>query len=825
MVTPTELHRRGVAAMNAGRFDRAREALERARTLATDPDLLTRIELSTALVLSQTRRTAEALEMCDAAGRRGGLSSETTGLLHSQRALILTLHGDTTASLGEFEQALSELEDDVLRGRVHLNRGMVYLQQGRSLPAERDFSRAMRHFRAAGNGYLAAKAGHNLGYARLLEGDLAGALRQLEAANPVLAPDGPVMEATINQDRAEALIAAGQLTEGRELLRAAARVYGRRRLHRQRGEAELALARTLLLADPAAALRAARAARTAYDRVGSDAWRVRADAVALTASVEMGRKAPSLVERGDGLAEELDGQGLHRLATQLRLELVRVLVRRGRLEEARARLAGLRPGPESPLAVRLLLRTARAELAEASGRRAEAFRQARTGLGELHAWQSSFGSLDLQTGVVGQGRRLAVGGLRLAVDSGSPTVLYEWSERGRMLASWVQPVHPPADERTAADLAELRRLQIAEGVDGPDGADRGAVRRAAELRRRVRERAWQTPGSGEVTEPVPLEEVRRALGTDDALVAWVVGNECVVGLVVTDERIVRHELGPVAPVRALLEGLLPDLDVAASDLPPTLADAVRVGLTARLERLGRLLVAPLLPAIGDRRVVATPSGGLAGTPWTLLPGLRGRPVTLAPSATGWVAGRARPLRLGTAGFVAGPRVARAEDEVRQAAGCWPGASRLAGAAATAAAVARLAGEVDVLHVAAHGRHSADNPLFSGVELAGGAWFGYDIDLLERVPQVVILSACEVGRSSVRFGEELIGMTAAWLHAGVRCVVASPSAVADTAAHDVLTEMHRGLAGGQDPAAALAAAIPGPGAEVAPAPFVCFGAGW
>ena len=48
--------------------------------------------------------------------------------------------------------------------------------------------------------------------------------------------------------------------------------------------------------------------------------------------------------------------------------------------------------------------------------------------------------------------------------------------------------------------------------------------------------------------------------------------------------------------------------------------------------------------------------------------------------------------------------------------------------------------------------------------------------LEEVPDVVLLSACEVGRSSVRWGEELIGMTAAWLHAGVRCVIASPAAV-------------------------------------------------
>ena len=81
---------------------------------------------------------------------------------------------------------------------------------------------------------------------------------------------------------------------------------------------------------------------------------------------------------------------------------------------------------------------------------------------------------------------------------------------------------------------------------------------------------------------------------------------------------------------------------------------------------------------------------------------------------------------------------------------WHGARVLRGDAATAAAVSALASSVDVLHVAAHGRHSAENPMFSGVQLVDGPWFGYDIDQLRAVPDVVLLSACEVGRSSVRW---------------------------------------------------------------------------
>ena len=249
---------------------------------------------------------------------------------------------------------------------------------------------------------------------------------------------------------------------------------------------------------------------------------------------------------------------------------------------------------------------------------------------------------------------------------------------------------------------------------------------------------------------------------------------------------------------------------------------MRAELNSRLRRFDDLLLAPLADRIGDRPLVLTPSGALAAVPWTLLPSNRGRPLVVAESATSWAVRSETPLRSRTAGFVAGPRVAQAEAETSAASQVWPGSRVLHGSDATAEAVSRLAGEVDVLHVSAHGRHSSENPLFSGFELADGPWFGYDIDQLAGVPDVVLLSACEVGRSSLRGGEELIGMTAAWLHAGARCVVASAAAINDAVAHDVLVRVHQGLAQGLRPSAALARALVDVDPDGPPAPLVCFG---
>ena len=266
---------------------------------------------------------------------------------------------------------------------------------------------------------------------------------------------------------------------------------------------------------------------------------------------------------------------------------------------------------------------------------------------------------------------------------------------------------------------------------------------------------------------------------------------------VTPERAAVHPLGPADEVRRLLDAVAADLDMAASDLAGPFAAAIRGSLDQRLARVGELLLGPVLPALGDRRLVLTPSGYLAGTPWSLLDGLAGRPLTIPTSATRWLALRRTPpaTAAGSAWWPArtcrGAR-RRSPGPSRE----WPGARVLRGAEATAGRVSALAAEVDVLHLAGHGRHPGDNPLFSAVELVDGPWFGYDIDQLAATPSVVVLSACELGRVAVRSGEEAVGMSAAWLHAGARTVVSSPALVADDVACEVLAGWHQRVSRGE-----------------------------
>jgi tetratricopeptide (TPR) repeat protein len=812
-----------MAGVRAGRFARARTQLEHARLIADDPDLVGRIELSLAYVDAETGAVDAGLERCESLVADERLSRPTRGLAWAQLALIRQRTGHDDGALEAFSTAiplLSEVPEEA--GRALLNRGNVHLRMGNPLAAINDLTAANEQLTRAGLDVQRAKAEHNLGYAYLLAGDIVGALRAMDSARPVLAPLSVVSKAVGEQDRAEVLTAAGRAHEAITALRSAASAYGSRGLRNFQAHCELTLAWALLREDASRARIVARRAARHFRSQASPALATKADAVEVLAEAGMGRYSTALLARADRVAGELSHHGYKRESAIVALQAARLALRRGELDEARTRLHRIRVTEDSSVATRLLWREVRSELAAARGDRRHARGHVAAGLADLHAWQSSFGSLDLQSTLVGHGRALAMQGLRLALEENSPALAYEWSERARALVSRVTPVRPPSDPALAAELTELRVLYAADPE--PRSTD---GRRLDQLRDHIREQSWYGDGGGRVGEPAALEEVQAELAsTDSCLVAHVVVDGWVTAVVVTGTEAHTVRLCEAKPVRQDLDRIAADLDIAASHLAGPFAAAIRGSLDERVQLVSDLLIAPLLTLIGERRVVLTPSAQLSGTPWTLLPGLTGRPVTVPPSATRWLdLRRTSRRRSPRVGLVAGPAVDRAEEEVTRAAAAWPRAKVLTGDRAAAANVAALATEVDLLHLAGHGRHPGDNPLFAAVDLADGPWFGYDIDQLPHTPDLVVLSSCELGRASVRSGDEVVGMTAAWLHAGARCVTSSPTLVADDVACEVLAGWHARVAKGDAPSDALADAAADLDADAAPSPFVSFGAGW
>jgi CHAT domain-containing protein len=240
-----------------------------------------------------------------------------------------------------------------------------------------------------------------------------------------------------------------------------------------------------------------------------------------------------------------------------------------------------------------------------------------------------------------------------------------------------------------------------------------------------------------------------------------------------------------------------------------------------------MLLAPVRDLVGDRELVIVPTGHLHALPWPLLPSLRGRPLSVAPSATSWLAANCAshkaPRRGVTARspvLVAGPQLDHALPEIKALAKLYAAPQLLTGKKASVDAVRSALDGAELAHVAAHGRFRADNPQFSALDLADGPLTVYDLERVRRGPRRLVLSACDSGLSAVHAGDELMGLASAVFSLGTSTLIASVVPVADDVTKALMLELHRGMCAGHSPSHALAIAQE----RVRADGFVCFGSG-
>jgi len=758
------------------------------------------------------------------------LAGRQRALVWSQRGLLHMRTGEDEAAIAQYDRALSGLREQTEPAelaRALLNRGTLHLTRGELGLARADLRRCAELAAKLGLERILPIATHNLGYLDYLAGDIPAALRTYRMVAPEYATVKPGMLPVLALDRARALTAAGLYAAADAELAAAAELFRRRQVRQDHAEVLLARGEAALLAgDDVAAGRWATQARREFRRRGNDRWAASAALVVLRARwLQSARGSPRvLAARAAQLAGTLGALGLAEDSRQAGYLAVRALVAAGRLDEARAEAGRRRPPrPADRLETRLLWRLSRAECARAAGRSGVAYRELGAGAAALSRHRGHLGSLDLQTAAAVHGREIIAAGLGAALRDGSVRTVYRWSELSRAQALMLPAATPPDDPDAAAALEELRRMRLA--LRDAELAGRPAAelrRRAVALEGSLREHSWSasaTAGGG--VEPLAsLAAVRAELG-DAALVAYLRNGPGLHALVLTARRSRLLPLGGYAAAAEAVRRLRADLDAQAGRrLPDRLAAAVAVATERDAAALAAIAVDPVRAVIGDRDLVVVPTGELVAVPWAALPGLSGHPVTVAPSATTWLAGRRRRSGVGAIVLVAGPGLARAGVEVDTLARLHRGATVLSGPEATPAATAAVWAGAGVVHVAAHGRHQPENPLFSSLELAGGPLMGYDLHRLDRPAELVVLAACDLGLADVRPGDESVGMTSALLAAGTSTVVAAVARVADESAAGLMTRFHAAYRRGRGPGAALAEAA----ADEPLTGFVCFGAG-
>ena len=144
----------------------------------------------------------------------------------------------------------------------------------------------------------------------------------------------------------------------------------------------------------------------------------------------------------------------------------------------------------------------------------------------------------------------------------------------------------------------------------------------------------------------------------------------------------------------------------------------------------------------------------------------------------------------------------AEKEAEKVAGLFRGTS-YTDCQVTKSTVLKNCADKDIIHFACHGKFDNADPLSSGVVLHDNVVLtAREIFNMRLTAELVTLSACQTGINERSPGDELIGLTRAFLYAGAPSVIVSLWLVDSPSTYELMLEFYRQLKKGADKATAL-----------------------
>ena len=380
---------------------------------------------------------------------------------------------------------------------------------------------------------------------------------------------------------------------------------------------------------------------------------------------------------------------------------------------------------------------------------------------------------------------------------------------------WQSPVGGERQDAVRKLRQELNGLYSRLAGPGTAAGSRAARTIQEDIRQREREvvellreaASQREPWARLETRPAPeVSDVQEMLSEDETLVEYctIRGHYCAF---VVDRKgfTFLADLAPVAEVARSLKGLgfqlskfhlSSDYLVHRQDL---LIDSVRYHLRGLYE----MLMAPLESHIAGKSLAIVPHGIAHYIPFQALYDGGGylidrHDVVYGASAAVLRICREKPERPGTHDLVLAvpdEHTPAILEEAQVLGGLLPGARVFVGEAARADLLAEYAASAGRLHIAAHGVFRSDNPLFSSLKL-GDSWLNMvDVFNLTLGSDLTTLSACETGMSALCGGDELMGLTQAFLYAGTPSLVVSLWRVNDRSTTLFMKRFYEALLGG------------------------------
>ncbi len=397
------------------------------------------------------------------------------------------------------------------------------------------------------------------------------------------------------------------------------------------------------------------------------------------------------------------------------------------------------------------------------------------------------------------------------------------------------PEDPELERRLRSLQADLNAIynRLLGGPDEGEGAasPSGLQGRAAALEREISRLRLQAAVAPEVRDPfVDLqspEGTTEQIPQDVTLLAYhVIGDEIMAFVGAQNNLRAVRNLGSVAEVRNLSRRLFAQWDrfragkeFARRNMRLLERSAQRI-LSALYEELVRPVEA-LLAEVADapsgesgssQTLAVVPHGPLHQVPFhALFDGeqylLERFEISYAPSVRIYALCQDRVSRFADEALVmsvADSLIPAVTGEARAVARHFPDAEVHSDERATLPVLEAEAADRSVLHLACHGLFRADNPMFSALKLHDGWLTAADAMRLDLEDALVVLSACESGRTQVIGGDETLGLTRAFLGAGAATLVVSLWVVQDETTAMLMDSWYGHLRAGMERSAALRA---------------------
>lgn len=309
--------------------------------------------------------------------------------------------------------------------------------------------------------------------------------------------------------------------------------------------------------------------------------------------------------------------------------------------------------------------------------------------------------------------------------------------------------------------------------------------------------AGDAPGE---SRPNEIADLQQTLCEGEILLEYYEARGTLYLFLLTREGVEVTRLGSVAPVRRALKLLQFQLGKFLWARP--LASHYRAELDAashHFRELYTLLLAPVAERLsGYRHLIIAPHRDLHGLPFAALHDGETALVdrfTLSVTPSAGVLARCRersgrPTQGSVVMAVPDPRAPRIQEEAWLAAHTLPDSTLLLGDAASLSAFRRYAPGCRILHLAAHGIFSRNNPLFSSLQLSDARLSMLELNRMHLDVELVTLSACSTGLTVAVGGDELLGLMRGFLQAGAHSLLVTLWEIDDTSTNEFMRSFYR-----------------------------------